>query len=161
MPAVADIHDGANGRGTDPVAVELALRVGNGVEFIGDILGGCDGNVGRKEVVQGLDEIRRGDRAVDVKMRDLAESVHTGIGPGGTDEFHRHTAQPAYRAFHCCLDSVEVGLPLPTMIGRSIVMDCQFDSSLGHFSRTQNAEHRTENMESEDISCSVFCFGNS
>jgi hypothetical protein len=66
---------------------------------------------------------------VSVKVHDLTDGMHAGIGSTGATDSDRMVCHFGQSLFDCCLNrSVVVSLDLPSTKGRTVVLDTQGDT---------------------------------
>ena len=97
----------------DDVAIELGLGVERRVEGLGHLPGAADPHVVGQNGVQGLDEDRSRVARCRVEVDDLAQGVHSGIGPAAGVGRRHGPRQLADRLLQHLLHRPPVGLALP------------------------------------------------
>ncbi len=114
----------------DMVTIHFAAGVETGVEGLGYLRAGANGDVGGQQAVQPLEENLRGEARVGVEICRLPQRVHPGIGAPRAEDRSRAPGHAGDCAFHLGLHRAVLGLALPPAVGRAVVF--QGELEIGH-----------------------------
>ncbi len=92
-----------------------------GVEVFGDGFDGEDADAGGKGTVEGAVEVGGGDGNGEGEGGDLGEGVDAGVGAAGALGEDGFAGDAVDGLGEGALDGGQVGLNLPTVVGRSVV----------------------------------------
>ena len=127
MPDELSIQGRRVGAAQDPVLVNLAPGRKTGVEFFRNPFGFSDRDIGREQTVQcPLPGIRIEPR-FRFEIGCLPFCMDTGIGPPGPGQIDFFLCDRTDFIFDNALNGLCVGLPLPAMIGGSVVLQNKLD----------------------------------
>ena len=121
MQGVADIEGADRAGEADPVPVDLALGVAQGVERGGHPADLRDADIVGEQGVQGLEELGLVEAEPGFEACRLSESVDAGVRPSGPDDRDVRPGQAGEGFFDGALDRAPPRLFLPAVIIRAVV----------------------------------------
>jgi len=116
---------GIGNSGEDAVLVAFAHGAVAGVEGFGGVLGGEDADAGWEGAVEGAVEVCRRDGRVEREGGYLRESVDSGVGAAGALREDGFAGDAVDGFGERALHGGEIGLDLPSVVGRSVVGECE------------------------------------
>ena len=112
----------------NPVAVCLGGLCIAGMEVRPSLMRGLHDDIRRQAPVQGIGNLLRRNRRLCVEDPDIAQGVHPGVGPAGTQELYIILMKDLLKFLQKDrLYSQGIGLYLAARVSRSVVSDDQHD----------------------------------
>lgn len=105
----------------DSIPVSFADNIVAGVKTRGDVVRFLDPHGRREQVIQRLDEIRTGNGASGLKIRNLMRGMHTGVCSPRAVDLRWRARQLLESVFQACLDRRSIRLTLPAVKVSSII----------------------------------------
>ena len=126
----------------DSVFIDFAPGRVPGVEMSWRVLQVHNKDVVRKQRIKPFCEGFGGDARVGEEVADLAQRMDAGIRSSRGDQGRKLAGHDSDSLFDHPLDREFLFLPLPTMVGRPVILENHFDlSSEFHRIRSTNAPH--------------------
>ena len=110
-----------------PIQKEDPMGHHLGIEIEGGFFHGADDDIRREHTVQAPEESFYRDGSGGMKIGDLTQRVHTGIGPAGADQLHTLLGHNGEVLCQNLLNGYSIRLDLPPMIIRAIILDEKLD----------------------------------